>query len=320
MNVGSFTQETTAGPLLGPKTPSLYGMGPSTCSGPRPFGLIRRQGGEYPIDLRSGNVLLTSPGSAGRVIFDAFDMTANCVASMATPASRPMFVGGADLVASGLVYTAKSTVKPLPKTVSAFTNLSGAGGVIVLGYASTGFAQGLKDASRVIEGELAFEELWRAFVGAPATPDRLRPKSRAFAAFSDVRKWFALSSTDAADLIGVRRTTPNAWEREGREPRARAARRLYHLHAIASPLLRRIGQPELIRWFEGGDPSPRQLLERGEVDRVARLAEAILIGSQPLPGPRPGAYVEPSPAPAAPVTAVRRRRTPRQRGEDGMKG
>ncbi len=63
-----------------------------------------------------------------------------------------------------------------------------------------------------------------ALPSAPIAP----PTSAAFRAFSELRGWLLLTADEAADLIGVGRTTPNAWARSGFEPRPKTARVLYH--------------------------------------------------------------------------------------------
>jgi hypothetical protein len=116
--------------------------------------------------------------------------------------------------------------------------------------------------------------------------------SKAFTAFTELRKWLRLTAREAADLIGVKRTTPNAWQREGREPRPASARRLYQLHAVVSALVRKLGENEAIRWLETGEPSPRERLLRGEIGPVASDAESVVIGPQGAARPRPGSLID----------------------------
>jgi DNA-binding XRE family transcriptional regulator len=181
-----------------------------------------------------------------------------------------------------------------------------------LGYGRTQPTIELRRPVLAVEGELSLAEL----LSEVSTPPQARttvPRSKAFRAFTELRRWLRLTATEAADLIGVKRTTPNAWQREGREPRPASARRLYQLHSIVSSLVRKLGENEAIRWLETGDPSPREQLLRGELGVVARSAEALVIGRQPLPGPPPGALIEDPERVGVPsVPRIRRRR--RHRG------
>jgi len=120
---------------------------------------------------------------------------------------------------------------------------------------------------------------------------RAKP-SKAFAAFDDLRQWLRLSSEEAAKLIGVGRTTPLSWEREGHEPRPATARRLYQLHTLVSAVVERVGEPAAIRWLESGSPSPHDLIIGGRFDEAARSAEELLIGRRPAMTLEPGALCQ----------------------------
>ena len=143
-------------------------------------------------------------------------------------------------------------------------------------------------------------------------------KSRAFEMFSDVRDWLNLTTEEAATLVGVGRTTPLAWERDGREPRPARARRLYQVHSLISALVERLGRGATAEWLERGTPSPRERLERGEVDAVATAAERILIQrAEQTSLPERDAIVVEEPESEAAISAVpfpstRRRRRRRE--------
>jgi transcriptional regulator with XRE-family HTH domain len=104
-----------------------------------------------------------------------------------------------------------------------------------------------------------------------------RRGSRAFEMFSELRDWLNLTTQQTASLVGIGRTTALAWERDGREPRAAHARRLYQVHSIIGALVKRLGRDAATEWLELGTPSPQELLERGDITDVARSAEQILL-------------------------------------------
>lgn len=61
----------------------------------------------------------------------------------------------------------------------------------------------------------------------------------AFTAFTELKGWLHLTSTQLAGLLGIKRTTPNAWKREGRTPRAETEMRLMRLHRYIADLAER---------------------------------------------------------------------------------
>lgn len=71
-------------------------------------------------------------------------------------------------------------------------------------------------------------------VGAP-----LAPGVEPFKAFTQLKEWLRLTSAQLTSLLGIKRTTPNAWDREGRKPRPETEVRLFRLHAYVSDLARR---------------------------------------------------------------------------------
>lgn len=147
----------------------------------------------------------------------------------------------------------------------------------------------------------------------PSELVRAKP-SKAFAAFDDLRRWLRLGSEEAAKLIGVGRTTPLAWEREGHEPRPATARRLYQLHTLVSAIVERLGEPAAIRWLESGSPSPHELIISGQFAEAARSAEDVLIGRRPATTLEPGALIDEShETRLAEAVSTRRRGARRQR-------
>jgi DNA-binding transcriptional regulator YiaG len=165
--------------------------------------------------------------------------------------------------------------------------------------------------------DLLFEQAHRPELRVVEVKSPQRPTSIAFTMFDEIREWLSLTTDETARLVGVGRTTPLAWEREGREPRPASARRLYQVHSIVSALVMRVGEPAAVEWLERGDPSPRHRLEQGEITSVAREVERILLQREPrseLPA-RDELVVEDEDAPVARVVRLprgRRRRSTRR--------
>ena len=142
------------------------------------------------------------------------------------------------------------------------------------------------------------------------------PRSRAFRAFTELRGWLNLSVPETATLVGIGRTTANAWERVGHEPRPRRARRLYELHALAATLVRRLGVEGATAWLQRGDPSRWELMHREHLDEFADAVEAVTMGRaverRHVPGgeiaEEPGAGVISAGGARRPVTSPVRRR------------
>jgi len=137
----------------------------------------------------------------------------------------------------------------------------------------------------------------------------------AFTAFTELSRWLRLTVDDTAQLVGVGRTTPYTWQRDGREPQPATARRLYQVHALVAALIQELGQARAIAWLEGGEPSPRQLLLTGDLESVMRAARPLIFGQAAQRMPAPGSLVVEVDAPslpAGPVAGRRRRGRPRR--------
>jgi DNA-binding XRE family transcriptional regulator len=168
----------------------------------------------------------------------------------------------------------------------------------------------LSNVVRALEGKLEPTRLLReVWLGASSTSEPVSV-SRDFRRFTELRHWLGLSSDEAADLLGIGRTTPNAWERDGRRPRARTARKLAQIHSLLASLVHSIGEDETTAWMNTGDPSPLQRIAAGDVQGVARLVEARAIRSPRRAGLAPGGLVigEGEPRRVDVPTTVRRRR------------
>jgi transcriptional regulator with XRE-family HTH domain len=113
---------------------------------------------------------------------------------------------------------------------------------------------------------------------AQATQQAYVPASRAYAQFLELAQWLERSRAETADLLGIGRTTPSAWERDGREPQARHARRLYQTHALVSALVSRQGLEDTRRWLRSNSPSPLNLIGEGRVDLAEDRAHDLIYG------------------------------------------
>ncbi|HTC58841.1 MAG TPA: TIGR04255 family protein [Solirubrobacteraceae bacterium] len=103
-------------------------------------------------------------------------------------------------------------------------------------------------------------------------------RSRAYGQFIELAQWLERSRAETADLLEIGRTTPSAWEREGREPQPRHARRLYQTHALLDSLISRQGSAETHRWLHAGSPSPLELIAGGRLDLAEDRAHSLIYG------------------------------------------
>jgi len=119
----------------------------------------------------------------------------------------------------------------------------------------------------------------------------------AYRAFKDLGVWLNAGDDQVADMLGIGRTTPYAWKREGREPRPETARRIYEYHAVLDSLRRRLGSSEFQMWLREGNPSRHDRLLAGELESLDRDVHAVLF--QPVAAGRPDLGWAPEPAAAA---------------------
>lgn len=141
-------------------------------------------------------------------------------------------------------------------------------------------------------------------------------RSPAFRVFTELRDWLNLSAHEATTLVGVGRTTPNAWEREGREPRPRQARRLYQLHGLVGTLVRRLGRDEARLWLQQGDPARWRLMEDEDISMFANAVETVAMGPPRPPRHLGGSEIADDPNAARVLPGGTRRRVtvrPRRR-------
>lgn len=152
----------------------------------------------------------------------------------------------------------------------------------------------------------------------PETPAATDPP--AFRAFRDLRRWIDASDEEIADMVGIGRTTPYAWRRQGHEPRPSTTQRLYEYHATLDSLRRRLGSAMVLRrWlYEGAPATRREALLSGHLEALERDVHDLLFRRDPgdrvdlaaapeEPGAEPAATAGAAPRPSG----RRPRRLPR---------
>jgi hypothetical protein len=103
----------------------------------------------------------------------------------------------------------------------------------------------------------------------------------AYAAFKALGRWLDADDAAIADMVGVGRTTPYTWKRDGREPRASTAQRIYEHHATLDALRRRLSILGLRRWLHEGIPPRRDVLLAGNLERLEGDVHAVLFRRAP---------------------------------------
>lgn len=104
---------------------------------------------------------------------------------------------------------------------------------------SQSYLQAFAAQQRAIGGRLAKAHR-QAFAAERVVTGQLARSAFAsvepFRAFNDLKKWLSLTSRQLTGLLGIKRTTPNAWDREGRKPRPETQLRLDLLHSYVAKL------------------------------------------------------------------------------------
>jgi len=101
---------------------------------------------------------------------------------------------------------------------------------------------------------------------------------RAYLAFKDLANWLSADEAEIADMVGIGRTTPYAWHRDGREPRPSTVRRLYEYHATLDALRRKLGEKGMQQWLELGR---RDTLLAGDLEAVGDdVRQALFLPAQ----------------------------------------
>lgn len=116
----------------------------------------------------------------------------------------------------------------------------------------------------------------RGWATAPAAADAVSTEPAAYRAFKDLGRWLDAEDGQVADMVGIGRTTPYTWKREGREPRATTAQRIYEHHATLDALQRRLGEDGLRRWLHVGVPPRRDAVLAGGLAGLERDVHEVL--------------------------------------------
>ena len=128
------------------------------------------------------------------------------------------------------------------------------------------------------------------------------------AAYQRLREALPLTDDELADVLGVGRTTPYKWTREGSSPKVQTLRFIVRLDAIVRGLLASRARADFDDWLVVGNPAPVQLLRDHVIDEFERRANAAIF--TPSPGRAVGYEAEAPPLPqrtvAAPAIAPRR--------------
>jgi hypothetical protein len=132
----------------------------------------------------------------------------------------------------------------------------------------------------------------------------------AYEAFKALGRWLDADDAAIADMVGVGRTTPYTWKRDGREPRAATSQRIYEHHATLDSLRRRLGAGGLRRWLHEGIPPRRETLLAGGLERLDADVHALLFRREPARRIDLAA----APEDTAPVAATRDERSLRPSG------
>jgi hypothetical protein len=111
--------------------------------------------------------------------------------------------------------------------------------------------------------------------------DRAASDPPAYEAFKALGRWLNADDAAIADMVGVGRTTPYTWKRDGREPRAATSQRIYEYHATLDALRRRLGIGGLRRWLHEGAAPRRDVLLACELDSLEPDVHELLFHRAP---------------------------------------
>jgi hypothetical protein len=103
----------------------------------------------------------------------------------------------------------------------------------------------------------------------------------AYEAFKALGRWLNADDAAIADMVGVGRTTPYTWKRDGREPRAATSQRIYEYHATLDALRRRLGTGALRRWLHEGVTPRRDVLLGGDLEHLEPDVHDVLFRRAP---------------------------------------
>jgi transcriptional regulator with XRE-family HTH domain len=116
------------------------------------------------------------------------------------------------------------------------------------------------------------------------------PRSKAFKAFRDIVRWTQSTNGVVADLLGIGRTTPNSWERDGREPHRGTVKLLFQIHNALAAVVHELGEERAIDWLCHDDPRRVESVLAGDLDAIERDLDDLLFRPR-RPRRRRGAWI-----------------------------
>lgn len=134
----------------------------------------------------------------------------------------------------------------------------------------------------LLETSNAVNRLTNGFYEAASTPistffetfakrSEVATEPSAYVAFKETARRLQLREDDLATLVGIGRTTPSSWARDGRAPRASTVRKLYELRATLTAVANVLGEDGLMVWLDSGTRKPREVIMEGQWDELNDL-------------------------------------------------
>jgi hypothetical protein len=111
---------------------------------------------------------------------------------------------------------------------------------------------------------------------AVAKPVEAEIQSPTFDAFKDLMRWLDATDQEVADMVGIGRTTPYTWRREGREPRRSTVRLLLQVHSVVAGLVDALGEDAANRLLSIEHPEYRKSLLRGNLQEIQPAIHDLL--------------------------------------------
>lgn len=98
----------------------------------------------------------------------------------------------------------------------------------------------------------------------------------AYRAFKAICRWLGAPHDIVAEAVGIGRTTPYSWRRDGREPRRGTARRVFEYHAVLNSVRRELGREQFSAWLLAGEPRRRDALLAGQLEEISAAVDSVL--------------------------------------------
>lgn len=103
----------------------------------------------------------------------------------------------------------------------------------------------------------------------------------AYQAFKALGRLLNADDHQIAEMVGIGRTTPYTWKRDGREPRARSSQRIYEYQATIDALRRRLGAEQFRDWLSEGITPRRDVLLAGGLESLDAEVHQVLFRRAP---------------------------------------